>query len=82
MKTAATLVLFSALSASAFVPVHRPVGAQTSLQITPEEDLELTRKVIAKFLGEDFSSESAPSPAPAAVEVSAPKEESTTKSKK
>lgn len=86
MKTAAALVLISALSASAFVPAHRPFGAQTSLQITKEEDLELTRKVIAKYFGDELGSEPksapAPAPAPAAAEASAPKEESSKKSKK
>ena len=80
MKTSVSLlVLISALSASAFVPIHRPDGSQTALRITKEEDLELTRKVIAKFWGDDFASEPSPAPAPApaaaaAAETAAPAE--------
>jgi len=53
MKTAAALVLISALSAQAFAPAHhRPAAVSTSLFSTSaksqEEDLELTRKVIAE----------------------------------
>ena len=76
MKTTAALVLISALSASAFVPVHKPRFAQPALDAkSKEEDLELTRKVIADFFGE---SDDAPAPAPAA----APAEEDAPKSEK
>ena len=60
MKISAALVLISALSAQAFVPVHKPATA-TALSAggakSPEEDLELTRKVIAQFLGDDMGAE-------------------------
>jgi hypothetical protein len=82
MKTAAALVLISALSASAFVPAHRPVGAQTALQITKEEDIELTRKVILKHFGDDFGKAPAPGPAPAAAPAPAAEEASAPKEKK
>ena len=68
MKTSAALVLLSAVSASAFVPVHRP-AAQTTMALSAkakaakskEEDLDLTRKVIADFLGDDLgAAEEAP----------------------
>jgi len=59
MKTSIALVLLSALSASAFVPVHKPVHRATELYgkakpaKSKEEDLELTRKVIAAAMGGD-----------------------------
>ena len=73
MKIAAALVLSFAVSAQAFVPVHQPspvtsaLGANAKPAKSAEEDLDLTRKVIASFLGDDGSSDdsSAPAPAPA-----------------
>lgn len=58
MKYSAILLLISALSASAFAPA-KPFGVRTtSLSAkgakSKEEDLELTRKVIADFLGEEM----------------------------
>ena len=59
MKTSIALVLLSALSASAFVPVHKPVHQATELYgkakpaKSKEEDLELTRKVLAQAMGGD-----------------------------
>ncbi|CAB9504130.1 expressed unknown protein [Seminavis robusta] len=81
MKTTAALVLLSALSASAFVPAAHKPSAQSALRVTPEEDMELTRKVIAKFFGDDMS-EPAPAPAaPAAEPEEAPKKKKSKKSK-
>ena len=69
MKIAASLVLISALSAQAFVPIHQPAAA-TSLAAkgakSAEEDLELTRKVIAQYFGDEMGGASEPAPAPAA----------------
>ena len=65
MKTSIALVLLSALSAQAFAPVHKPAAA-TSLAAkgakSPEEDMELTRKVIAEFLGDDMGGNEEPEP--------------------
>ena len=65
MKTSVALVLISALSAQAFAPVHRP-AATSALSAkgakSPEEDLELTRKVIAQFLGEELGGNEEPAP--------------------
>lgn len=70
MKTSAVLVLLSAISASAFVPVQKP-AYRKSLELSvkaaesKEEDLEMTRKVIAQFLGDDVGGgeeEEAPGP--------------------
>ena len=55
----ASLLLLPTLGA-AFVPAH-PRAFATSLSVTEEEDLDLTRKVIAKFMdGDDAEEEEAP----------------------
>lgn len=78
MKTSSALVLLSALSvASAFTPVHKPATQTSALSAqaakSKEEDLELTRKVIANFLGDDMGDEKAPE-APKAAAEPAPEE--------
>ena len=75
MKISALVLLFA--SASAFVPAARPtanmaLSAAAAPAKSKEEDLELTRAVIAKFAGGETAEEPA-APAPEAKEE-APKE--------
>ena len=67
MKLSFALLLAVPAFAAAFVPVQ-PRAFGTSLNAAPakskEEDLELTRKVIASFMGD----EEAPAPAEAPAE--------------
>lgn len=73
MKTSFALVLISALSATAFVPAYQRAQTVQLSAKSKEEDLELTRKVIADFFGSD-DDEPAPAPAAApAAEDEAPK---------
>ena len=70
--------VFAVSSASAFVPASRPAAVSAlsaAAAKSKEEDLELTRQVIAKFQGDD---------AAAAPEAKAeePKEEAPKKKKK
>ena len=80
MKTTAALVLISVVSATAFIPVHKPTSTYhqaTSLFAkaakSKEEDLELTRKVIADFIGGDEDDGSEASSPAASSEESAEK---------
>lgn len=75
MKTTFALVLLSALSATAFVPAYQRTQTSHLSAKSKEEDIELTRKVIADFFGtsEDEAPAKAPAPAPAAADDEAPK---------
>lgn len=75
MKTSLALVLLSAFSAQAFVPVSQPsvttaLSAKAKPAKSAAEDIELTRKVIAQFLGDEMPSEEAPAPPKKAKEES------------
>ena len=71
MKTTFALVLISALSATAFVPAYQRAQTSQLSAKSKEEDIELTRKVIADFFG--TSDDESPAPAPAAEEEKEPK---------
>jgi hypothetical protein len=69
----ATLLVLPALAA-AFVPAH-PRAFITSLEISKEEDLELTRQVIAKFMDPEEAPAKAPAPAPEEPKAAVSEEE-------
>ena len=73
MKTTCALVLISAISATAFAPpsaYQQRTAAVSSLSAkSKEEDLELTRKVIADFYGTGGDDEPAAAPAAAPAET-------------
>jgi hypothetical protein len=70
----ATLLVLPCLAA-AFVPAQ-PRAFVTSLGVTKEEDLALTRQVISKFMdGDDAAAEPAAEPAKEAKPVAAAAEE-------
>jgi len=68
MKFVAALALLATLSATSAFVVTPPARAQTlvlqakAAASSKEEDLELTRKVIAKFAGIESSDEAPPPP--------------------
>ena len=75
MKVATVLALTLA-SASAFAPASPAFARSSALRLTPEEDLELTRKVIQDFAkGGSSPKEPEPEPEPKKEEVAAAKEE-------
>ena len=78
MKLSFAVLLAVPAFAAAFVPVQ-PRAFGTSLNAAPakskEEDLELTRKVIANFMDGDDAPAAPPAEAPAAEPAAEEKEE-------